>query len=175
MKSYLSAFSTTQKGVSLEFDSSPLNMMETTWEQVDITALGPNWYLCLKNTAKICILIHTPYGGEQDCKQETEIFLKSTYFGIFYKLEPQREACLETHINWQQNNSDLTSPICKWVMTQKMTNSQWTADHLTTLDYKSKQIEFLTVTFVRTFSWSTGVLVFHHRIVKLWNFQTNTT
>ena len=54
-------------------------------------------------------------------------------------------------------------------MTQKMANSQWTADHLTILDYKSKQIEFLTVTFVWTFSWSTGVLVFHHRIVKFPN------
>ena len=51
-------------------------------------------------------------------------------------------------------------------MTQRMTTSQWTANHLTTLDYKNKQIEFLTVTFVWTFSWSTGVLIFHHRIVK---------
>ena len=50
-----------------------------------------------------------------------------------------------------------------------MTISQWTADHLTALDYKSKQIEFLTVTFVQTFSWSTGVLVFHHVIVKFPN------
>ena len=54
-------------------------------------------------------------------------------------------------------------------MTQKMTISQRPADHLITLDYKSKQIEFLTVTFVQTFSWSTGVLVFHHRIVKFPN------
>ena len=29
--------------------------METTWEQVDITALGPNSYLWLKNKAKIHI------------------------------------------------------------------------------------------------------------------------
>ena len=63
--------------------------METTWEQVDITALGPNSYLWLKNTAKIHILINTPYVGEQDCKQETEIFLNSTYFGTFHRLEPQ--------------------------------------------------------------------------------------
>ena len=63
--------------------------METTWEQVDITALGPNSYLWLKNTAKIHILIHTPYAGEWDCKQETEIFLKFTYFGTFHRLEPQ--------------------------------------------------------------------------------------
>ena len=54
-------------------------------------------------------------------------------------------------------------------MTQKTTNSQWTADHLTTQECESKQIEFLTVTFVQTFSWSTGVLVFHHRIVKFPN------
>ena len=30
----------------------------------------------------------------------------------------------------------------------------------------TKQIEFLTVTFVWTFSWSTGILIFHHRVVK---------
>ena len=59
-KSYLSAFSTKQKGESIESDSSPLNMMETTQEQVDIIALGPNSYLWLKNTAKIRILICTP-------------------------------------------------------------------------------------------------------------------
>ena len=117
----------------------------------------------------IHILIHTPYAGEQDCKQVTEIFLKFTYFDTFYRLEPQRGVCLETQINWWQNSSNLTSPLCKWVMTQKMPTSQWTADHLTTLDYKSKQIEFLTVTFVWIFSWSTGVLVFHHRIMKFPN------
>ena len=50
-----------------------------------------------------------------------------------------------------------------------MTNSQWTADHLTTDEYKSKQIKFLTVTFVWTFSWSTGVLVFHYRVVEFPN------
>ena len=50
--------------------------METTWEQVDITALGHNSYLWLKNTAKICILIHTPYANKLDCRLETEIFLK---------------------------------------------------------------------------------------------------
>ena len=71
--------------------------------------------------------------------------------------------------NWQQNSSNLTSPLCKRVMTQKMTNSQWTADHLTTQECESKQIEFPTVTFVQTFSWSTGVLVFHHSIVKFPN------
>ena len=64
-------------------------MMETTWEQVDITALGPNSYFWLKNTAKIHILIHTPHAGEQDCKQETEIFPEITYFGTFNRLEPQ--------------------------------------------------------------------------------------
>ena len=64
LKSYLSASSTKQKGESLESDSSPLNMMETTQEQVDIIALGPNSYLWLKNTAKIHILIHTPYAGK---------------------------------------------------------------------------------------------------------------
>ena len=84
--------------------------METTQEQVDITALGPNSYLWLKNTAKICILIHTPYAGEWDCKQETE---KSTYFGISYRQEPQRGACIWRHINWQQNNSNLTSLLFK--------------------------------------------------------------
>ena len=50
-----------------------------------------------------------------------------------------------------------------------MTNSQWTADHLTTQECESKQIESPTVTFVWTVSWSTGVLVFHHRIVKFPN------
>ena len=54
-------------------------------------------------------------------------------------------------------------------MTLKPTNSQWTTDHLTIQKCGSKQIEFLTVTFVRTFSWSTGVLIFHHRIVKFPN------
>ena len=38
--------------VSLEFDNSPLKMIETTWEQVDITALGPDSYLWLKNTVQ---------------------------------------------------------------------------------------------------------------------------
>ena len=46
--------------------------MEITWEQVDITALGPDLYLWLKNKAKICILICTPCVGKLDCKQETE-------------------------------------------------------------------------------------------------------
>ena len=54
--------------------------MQTTWEQVDITALGPNSYLQLKNTAKICILICTPCVGEWDCKQEIEIFLEIHIF-----------------------------------------------------------------------------------------------
>ena len=68
--------------------------METTWEQVDITALGPNSYLWLKSTAKIHILIHTPNAGEWDCRCRTG---KSTYFGIFHRLEPQRGAYLEMH------------------------------------------------------------------------------
>ena len=67
--------------------------METTWEQVDIVALGPNSYLWLKNTAKIRILIHTPNAGESDWRSRTE---KSTYFGILHVLEPQRGAYLET-------------------------------------------------------------------------------
>ena len=67
--------------------------METTWEQVDIIALGPNLYLWLKNTAKIHILICTPNAGESDCRSRTE---KSTYFGILHRLEPQRGAYLET-------------------------------------------------------------------------------
>ena len=46
--------------------------METTWEQVDITALGSNSYLWLKNKAKIHILIHTPCVRELDCKQKAE-------------------------------------------------------------------------------------------------------
>ena len=66
--------------------------METTREQVDIVSLGPNLYLWLKNTAKICILIHTPNAGESDCSPRTE---KSTYFGILHVLEPQIEAYLE--------------------------------------------------------------------------------
>ena len=57
--------------------------METTQEQVDIVALGPNSYLWLKNTAKICILFHTPNAGESDGRSRTE---KSTYFGILYRL-----------------------------------------------------------------------------------------
>ena len=61
--------------------------METTQEQVDIVALGPNLYLWLKNTAKIHILICTPNAGESDCRSRTE---KSTYFGILHVLEPQR-------------------------------------------------------------------------------------
>ena len=64
LESNLSAFSTKQKGESIESDSSPLNMMEPTQEQVDIVALGPNLYLWLKNTAKIHIFIHTPSAGE---------------------------------------------------------------------------------------------------------------
>ena len=87
--------------------------METTQEQVDITALGPNSYLWLKNTAKICILFCTPNAGEWDCKQETEIYLKITYFGTFHRLEPQRGVCIWRHVRWQQNSSDLTSPLCK--------------------------------------------------------------
>ena len=51
-------------------------------------------------------------------------------------------------------------------MTLKTINSQWTADHLTIQKCGTKQIEFLTVTFVQTFSWSTGILIFHHRVVK---------
>ena len=51
-------------------------------------------------------------------------------------------------------------------MTLKTTNSQWTADHLTIQKCGTKQIESPTVTFVWTFNWSTGVLIFHHRIVK---------
>ena len=46
--------------------------METTWEQVDITALGPDSYLWLKNKAKIRILIHAPCVRKLDCKQETD-------------------------------------------------------------------------------------------------------
>ena len=68
---------------STESDSSPLNMMRATQEQVDIVALGPNSYLCLKNTAKIHILIHTPNAGESDCSPRTE---KSTYFGVLHRL-----------------------------------------------------------------------------------------
>ena len=68
--------------------------METTWEQVDIVALGPNLYLWLKNTAKIRILIHTPNARESDCRSRTE---KSTYFGILYVLGPQRGAYLKKH------------------------------------------------------------------------------
>ena len=51
-------------------------------------------------------------------------------------------------------------------MTLKTTNSQWTADHLTIQKCGTKQIGSPTVTFVQTFDWSTGVLIFHHRIVK---------
>ena len=51
-------------------------------------------------------------------------------------------------------------------MTLKTINSQWTADHLTIQKCGTKKIESPTVTFVWTFSWSTGVLIFHHRIMK---------
>ena len=57
--------------------------METTQEQVDIVPLGPNLYLWLKNTAKIHILICTPYAGKSDWMPRTE---KSTNFGILYRL-----------------------------------------------------------------------------------------
>ena len=30
----------------------------------------------------------------------------------------------------------------------------------------TKQIEFSTVAFVQTFNWSTGILIFHHKVVK---------
>ena len=53
---------------------------------MDIIALGPNLYLWLKNTAKICILICTPNAGYSDCRCRTE---KSTYFGILHRLEPR--------------------------------------------------------------------------------------
>ena len=79
---------------SIESDRSPLNMMETTREQVDIVALGSNSYLWLKNTAKICILICTPNARESDCRSRTE---KSTYFGILHVLEPQKGAYLTMH------------------------------------------------------------------------------
>ena len=49
--------------------------METTQEQVDIVALGPNSYLWWKNTAKIRILIHTPNARELDCRCRTEIHI----------------------------------------------------------------------------------------------------
>ena len=68
--------------------------METTQEQVDIVALGPNSYLWLKNIAKIHILICTPNAGESDWRSRTE---KSTYFGILHVVEPQKEAYLEMH------------------------------------------------------------------------------
>ena len=72
LKSYFGAFSTTQRSVSLEFDNSPLNMIEITWEQVDKTDLGPNSYLWLKNKPKIHILINTPCVEKLDYKQEIE-------------------------------------------------------------------------------------------------------
>ena len=62
----LSALNKTKGCESTEPDSSPLDMMGATQEQVDIVALGPNSYLWLKNTAKIHILIHTPNAGESD-------------------------------------------------------------------------------------------------------------
>ena len=68
-------------------------MMRPTREQVDIVALGPDSYLWLKNTAKIRILIHTPNAGESDCSPGTE---KSTYFGILHRLQPLKQANLET-------------------------------------------------------------------------------
>ena len=51
-------------------------------------------------------------------------------------------------------------------MTLKANNSQWTADHLTIQKCGTTQIESPTVTFVWTFNWSTGILIFHHRVVK---------
>ena len=55
-----------------------LTALHLTWwrpleNKLDITALGPNSYLWLKNTAKIHILIHTPCARKLDCKQEKEI------------------------------------------------------------------------------------------------------
>ena len=54
-------------------------------------------------------------------------------------------------------------------MTLKTANSQWTADHLTIQKCETKQNESPTITFVWTFNLSTGVLIFHHRIVKFPN------
>ena len=48
----------------------------------------------------------------------------------------------------------------------KTANSQWIADHLTIQKCGTKQIESPTITFVWTFDWSTGVVIYHHRIVK---------
>ena len=59
-KSYLGVSNTSQGSVPLEFDNPPLNLIEITWKQVDITALGPDLYIWLKNRAMIHISIHTP-------------------------------------------------------------------------------------------------------------------
>ena len=45
-------------------------MIETTGEQVEITALGPDLYFWLENKAMICILICSPYVRKLDCKQD---------------------------------------------------------------------------------------------------------
>ena len=107
-----------------------LDMIETTWEQVDITALGSDLYLWLKNIAKIYILIHTPCVREWDCRLENRIYPKIHKRGVH----------LETCEIWQQNSSDLISPLCKWVMTRKMTNSQWTSEQLTIWPLKSMKV-----------------------------------
>ena len=74
-------------------------MIEITREQVDITALGPNSYLWLKNKAKIHILIRTPCVGKLDCKTGNRI---------------ERSALGDTEIGGKKNpSSDLISLVCK--------------------------------------------------------------
>ena len=56
--------------------------METTWEQVDITASGPNSYLWLKNTAKIHILIHTLMLENENVERK-QIYWKTSKYSSF--------------------------------------------------------------------------------------------
>ena len=103
-----------------------LDMIETTWEQVDITALSYGSYLWLKNIAKIRISIHTLMLENEIVGREQ----KSPPISVpFLRIKPQN--ALGDTQNWWQNSSDLLSPLCKWVMTQKTTNSQRTGEQLT--------------------------------------------
>ena len=114
-KSYLGVSNTSQRSVPLEFDNPPLNLIEITWKQVDMTALGPDSYIWLKNRAMIHISIHT-----------------HLCWKVTLQAGNRMERCtFENTWNLVANNSALVSPVCKWALTWKMTNNQWTRGQLT--------------------------------------------
>ena len=50
-----------------------LDMIETTWEQVDIIALGYDSYLWVEKYSQNSYFNSYPYAGEWDCRKETDI------------------------------------------------------------------------------------------------------